>query len=139
MGVALMGLIGLSGGVFAACGLCAVLTSVGVITRLAWKTKTTKKIKIYENMILLGAVLSTLLYLYEFEIRIPEILGVAMMGLLGIFFGIFVGCLSAALSEALDASTIIFRRIKISNNTKYILLAIALGKFTGNYIYFFVK
>lgn len=137
MSVIIMGMIGLTGGLFAGCGLCAVLTSVGIITRLAWRTKTTTRIRLYENMIFLGAVISNITYLYEIKIFFPIILKVIMMGTMGIFYGIFVGCLSAALSESLDASTIVFRRIKISKNTKYILLAVALGKFVGNYIYFF--
>ena len=137
MSIIIMGIIGLAGGLFAGCGLCAVLTSVGIITRLAWRTKTTTRIRIYENMIFLGAVISNIIYLYEIKIFVPIILKIIIMGTMGIFFGVFVGCLSAALSESLDASTIVFRRIKISKNTKYILLAVALGKFVGNFIYFF--
>lgn len=51
-------------------------------------------------------------------------------------FGIFVGCLALSLAEALDVSTIIFRKFNIRNHTKYVLLAVAVGKFIGNIIYF---
>ena len=137
MSIFIMGIIGMAGGLFAGCGLCAVLTSVGIVTRLAWRTKTTTRIRLYENMIFFGAVISNIIYLYEIKIILPLFLNVMLIGIMGIFYGMFVGCLSAALSESLDASTIVFRRIKISKNTKYILLSVALGKFVGNYIYFF--
>lgn len=134
----LIGIIGICAGIFTACGLCAVLTSVNVITRIAWKTGTDNKIRIYENCILGGAVICYFLYICEPDLNIYAILSKGIIGFIGIFFGIFVGCLAVSLAEALDASTIMFRRIKFTKNTKYILLAVALGKFLGNLIYFLV-
>lgn len=134
----LIGIIGISAGVFTACGVCAVLTTVSVITRIAWKTGTTDRIRVYERCILAGAVMSTYLYIYEPVLGIHSVLSGGIIGFLGIFFGIFVGCLAVSLAEALDASTIMLRRIKLSKNIKYILLAVALGKFVGNLIFFLV-
>lgn len=134
----LIGIIGISAGVFTACGVCAVLTTVSVITRIAWKTGTSDKIRIYENCILAGAVLSTYVYIYEPGFGINPVLSKGIIGILGLFFGIFVGCLAVSLAEALDASTIMFRRIKFTKNIKFVLLAVALGKFVGNLIYFLV-
>lgn len=134
----LIGIIGICAGVFTACGVCAVLTSVSVITRIAWKTGTNDKIRIYENCILAGAVISTYVYIYEPHLGIYPVLSDGIIGFIGIFFGIFVGCLAVSLAEALDASTIMFRRIKFTKNVKYVLLAVALGKFVGNLIYFLV-
>jgi hypothetical protein len=42
-----------------------------------------------------------------------------------------------ALSEALDVSTIFFRRLNIKNYLWMIMLAAAIGKFVGNLVYFF--
>lgn len=131
-------IIGISAGAFTACGVCAVLTTVSVITRIAWKTGTTKKIRVYENCILAGAVLSVYLYIYEPDLGINSVLSGGIIGFIGLFFGIFVGCLAVSLAEALDASTIMFRRINFTKNTKYVLLAVALGKFVGNLIFFLV-
>lgn len=134
----LIGIIGIAAGVITACGVCAVLTTVSVITRIAWKTGTGDKIRIYENCILAGAVISTYVYIYEPGFEINQVISKGIIGFLGLFFGIFVGCLAVSLAEALDASTIMFRRIKFTKNIKYILLAVALGKFVGNLIYFLV-
>lgn len=134
----IIGIIGISAGVFTACGVCAVLTTVSVITRIAWKTGTCDKIRIYENCILTGAVISTYVYVYEPGFELNQVLSKGIIGFLGLFFGIFVGCLAVSLAEALDASTIMFRRIKFTKNIKYVLLAVALGKFVGNLIYFLV-
>lgn len=134
----LIGIIGISAGVFTACGVCAVLTTVSVITRIAWKTGTGDKIRIYENCILAGVVTSIYVYLYEPGFEISQVISKGIIGFLGLFFGIFVGCLAVSLAEALDASTIMFRRIKFTKNIKYVLLAVALGKFVGNLIYFLV-
>lgn len=133
-----IGIIGICAGVLTACGVCAVLTTVSIITRIAWITKTDNKIRTYENCILAGAVISTYVYLYEPHLGISSILSDCIIGFIGIFFGIFVGCLAVSLAEALDASTIMFRRIKFTKNVKYVLLAVALGKFIGNLIYFLV-
>lgn len=134
----LIGIIGIAAGVITACGVCAVLTTVSVITRIAWKTGTGDKIRIYENCILAGAVISTYVYIYEPGFEINQVISKGIIGFLGLFFGIFVGCLAVSLAEALDASTIMFRRIKFTKNIKYVLLAVALGKFVGNLIYFLV-
>lgn len=134
----LIGIIGIAAGVITACGVCAVLTTVSVITRIAWKTGTGDKVRIYENCILAGAVISTYVYIYEPGFEINQVISKGIIGFLGLFFGIFVGCLAVSLAEALDASTIMFRRIKFTKNIKYVLLAVALGKFVGNLIYFLV-
>lgn len=136
MQIIFLGLIGLCAGVFVASGLCAVLTSVNVIVRISHKTKTQDRIRLYENCILLSAVFFTFVYLLEPDLQLHAILAEIVYAVLGLFFGIFVGCLAVSLAEALDASTISFRRIKLTKNTKYILWALALGKFAGNLIYF---
>lgn len=129
---------GLSAGAFAAFGLCAVLTSVGIITRIAWKTHTSNRVRLYENCIFCGAVASNILYLAQPEYVLSEYISIGIMGFIGIFFGIFVGCLAVALAETLDGFTIVFRRIKITKGVEYILLAIALGKVAGSLIFFFI-
>ena len=58
------------------------------------------------------------------------------LGVTGFFTGVFVGCLAMSLTEALDASAILFRRIKFRGDPRYVLLAAAMGKFVGNWIYF---
>lgn len=123
-------------GSFVSAGVCALLTSVGIITRIAWVTKTTDKIRCYENCILIGAAGSNIIYLWQPELSVVSAISRAILIIIGVFFGIFVGCLAMSLAEALDASTILFRRIKLKKNFKYIILAIAIGKLIGNILYY---
>lgn len=127
---------GLCIGSFVSSGVCALLTSVGIVTRVAWVTKTMDKIKCYENCILIGAAGSNIIYICHPELSVISAISQIMLAVIGLFFGIFVGCLAMSLAEALDASTILFRRIKLKKNFKYIILAVAIGKFIGNILYY---
>ncbi len=131
-----LGLIGGSAGVLVACGLCAFITMLGVITRISWKTRTTDKIRIYENCMIVSAVAAAFIYLMQPDFHLNRVISVLLLAAMGLFIGIYVGCVAMSLAESLDASVILFRRIKLKGNTKYIILAAALGKFVGNFIYF---
>ena len=131
-----LGLIGGSAGVLVACGLCAFITMLGVITRISWKTRTTDKIRIYENCMIVSAVAAAFIYLMQPDFHLNRVISVLLLAAMGLFIGIYVGCVAMSLAESLDASVIVFRRIKLKGNTKYIILAAALGKFVGNFIYF---
>ena len=48
----LFALIGVSAGALVSGGICSLLTTIGIVNRLAFKTKTVSKIKLYENTIL---------------------------------------------------------------------------------------
>lgn len=128
---------GLCIGSFVSAGVCALLTSVGIITRVAWVTKTTNRIRCYENCILIGAAGSNIIYICQPEIFINSAVSQVILAVMGIFFGVFVGCLAMSLAEALDGSAILFRRIRLKSNFKYIILAIAIGKFIGNILYYY--
>lgn len=127
---------GLSSGGFVAGGLCAVFTSVGVVTRVAWKTRTNAHVKVLESSIFYGAVIANIIYLVQPELGFNVYISNGIMGIIGLFFGIFVGCLAVALAETMDGFTIVFRRVNITKGVEYILLAIALGKTTGSLIFF---
>ena len=129
-------LIGISAGILVACGLCALITTVGIITRIAWRTKTVDRITIYENSMILGAVTAVFVYLSMPDFYINDVISAIILAITGLFTGVFVGCLAMSLTEALDASAILFRRIKFTGDTRYVLIAAALGKFVGNLVYF---
>ena len=132
----LFALIGVSAGALVSGGICSLLTTIGIVNRLAFKTKTVSKIKLYENTILFSAIISTFIYLIEPRINLAGIQSDILMAFYGIFTGIFVGCLGLSLAEALDASAILFRRVKLKRGFKYVICCAALGKFVGNIIYF---
>ena len=136
----ILGLIGMASGVIVAGGTGALLTSVGVLTRLAFHSKTEQKVHHYENCVILGVVIGTVASVYVPNIQVfghTDWMPSIIVGVIGCCMGIFVGCLAMALSEALDVSTIFFRRLNIKNYLWMIMLAAAIGKFFGNLVYFF--
>ncbi len=120
-------LTGISFGAAVAAGLFAFITTVGVVTRLAAGTKTAKHIKLYETIAIFGVTLANGFDLFQWEI----FCGVIVRILCGLFFGVFVGCLAAALAEVVNVFPVMTRRIRLKVGMPYLVLAFALGKGFG--------
>ncbi len=130
----LMAVIGLSSGALVAGGLYGFVTSLGVVSDFADRTKTADKITLYEDAVAVGAILGNAFYLYQ----IPVLGGTVLLTVFGLLSGIFVGCWAMALTEVLNVFPIFTRRIKITKGIPYIILSIAIGKGIGSIIYFFL-
>lgn len=130
----LLAFIGLSAGLVIAGGTFAFITWLGVVTRFATKTNTASHIMLYEDMVVLGAGLGNLLYLYEFHMPLGQP-GLIVFGLLS---GIFEGCISVAIAEVIQTFPIFASRVKIRIGVPYILLSLALGKGVGTFIQMFL-
>lgn len=128
----LFALIGLSAGFVVAGGVFALITSIGVIPRLAGRTHTARHIKKYETSVFLGGVTGCLLSLLEWKL----ILGQWFAGVIGIFIGIFVGCMATALAESLNTTAVFSRRVKLHKGIPYVVLSLALGKTIGSLLFF---
>ena len=131
--IVLLGIFGFAGGAISASGFFAVLTIVGVINRFAKVTRTAKHIKLYEEMIILGAAIGNVLVIFELVVNIG-IIGCALFGLLS---GMFIGSFLVCLAETIKALPIFIRRVRISSGLGYIILFLAIGKGIGSFIYFF--
>lgn len=129
----LLGFIGLSAGCMVAGGVFALITSIGVIPRLAGKSHTAEHIRTYETAVLLGGLSGNLFYTFEFSIRLGTIFNI----IFGFFAGVFVGCLYTALAESLNTTAVFSRRIKLYKGIPYVILAAGIGKMFGSLIYFF--
>ena len=134
-----------SGGVF------TVFVTVGLVPRFADKTHTAHKILLYENSIVVGAILGCLFSVY------PEVVGkfVGQAGLanipswglwsnlilwgFGIFAGMFVGCFAIAIAEMLNTIPIFTRRISLGKGVGIVMLCLALGKTVGALVYFYLR
>lgn len=112
----------------------AFISLIGVVPRLAAVTKTMKYVVLYEDCFIWGAVLGNLISLYHIFVPVGRI-GCAIYGLFG---GIFLGCLVAALSETVTTVPILSRRIKMRKGMPYIVYSLALGKGIGSFIQFFL-
>lgn len=128
-----LAILGLASGTAIASAIFALIVKLGILPRLAAWTKTTNDMKIYENCILLGGTAGNLVTLFNF----PMPVGIVGQVILGIFFGIYIGCFYMALAEALHAIPVLMRRSNIKKGAGTILLCMALGKAAGAFLYFF--
>jgi stage V sporulation protein AB len=118
----------ISGAVF------AFIAIIGVVPRLAQKTKTKNYLKLYEEAIIFGGIAGCA----EGFFKIPIPAHAAIVVVLFTCVGIFYGCLAVSLAEVLDVIPILSRRIKLQQGIFFFILAIALGKLTGSILYYIV-
>lgn len=138
MSYVILAIIGLGGGLIVSAGEFALITTIGIMSRLAGKTHTGKYVRLYEDAVVIGGTLWNALYVYGVTIAPGFWLAAGGLGIGGIFAGMFVGCLAVSLAEALKATAVFSRRIKLSDGLSFVVLAAALGKMIGSLVHFFV-
>lgn len=126
-------LIGLGSGFAVASGIFAFITMLGIIPRLAARTKTARHIVWYENMIVLGGTLGNIWIVFLNPFPATTLLLI----LYGLFAGMYVGCLVMALAEMLRVIPILVNRAQINEGFYLIPAAIAIGKLTGTLFQYF--
>lgn len=127
--------LGFSGGLSVGAGYVAFLTVLGIIPRLTQLTKTMKMIQLYEWAIVLGAIVGTIVILQDIHLHLSPFL-LLIFGLLG---GVFVGMMTAALTEVLNVWPILAKRIGVEDKITFLLMALVFGKIIGSlfhWIYF---
>ena len=138
----LLCIMGFSSGLLVSAGVFTVLFVVGLVPRFAGKTNTARYELLYEECIIFGSILACILSVFpingslEMIVSNMSFLGQALLILIGIFAGIFVGCLAIALAEVLDGIPIFARRIKLKKGLDIAIFSVAIGKVTGSLIYF---
>lgn len=126
--------LGLIGGVLVAAGTVAFITIVGVLTRLAIRTDTAKRILLYEDIVVVGSTFGNILDLF----KPPIPLGTVGLMVFGLFMGCFVGCLAVALEEVIQIFPIMTNRLKLKMGIPIIVLFLALGKGAGAFFQLFL-
>ena len=129
---ALSVLLGFSGGVVIAGAVFAFITMIGIVPRMAQKTRTQAYVKWYEMAIVAGGVFGTVMGL--FQPRVP--LGSLLVAIFSLCTGIFYGCLAMSLAEVLNVIPILSRRGHLQRGMFFFVLAIALGKMAGSLLYY---
>lgn len=141
----LMWMVGISSGLMVSAGVFTVLFVVGLIPRFAGRTDTAWCEFFYEECLVFGAITADIISVYPIKgsigglmthVSFSEMITTALLILIGVFAGIFVGCLSIALAEVLDGIPIFARRIHLKMGVSIAVLAVALGKITGSLYYF---
>lgn len=127
---------GLSAGALVSAGVFALITSTGVMSRLAGKSHTGRYVRLYETMVVLGGIWWNISWVFQVKLNIPEVLQPILLSIMGIAQGIFVGCLAVALAEALNATAIFARRVKLKTGLSFIILSVAIGKVVAAIIQF---
>jgi stage V sporulation protein AB len=121
-------LLGFSAGIAVGAGFVAFLTVLGIIPRLTQITRTRNYIRAYETAIIVGAIASGWYSLRDYTLDISPYFLLP----LGMFFGVFVGMLAAALTEVLNVLPILAKRIGVHEKIVYLLMAIVFGKVVGS-------
>lgn len=122
-----LAMIGLTAGFVVAAGIYAIITLIGVLTRLAIRTNTANRIHLYEDLVVLGTAMGNIILL--FEVKIP--FGIVGLIVFGLFSGGFVGCLAIALEEVLQVFPVLTYRIRLKVGIPFIVLCLAIGKALG--------
>ena len=148
-----LALIGMSGGLIVSGGVFTVLISVGLVPRFAGKSHTSRRVLLYEEMVVAGTLAGNVLSVFGdafplgewvrrnavFGPETEQIWGAAaalLLALAGLFAGIFVGCLALAIAEMLDSIPIFARRTGFRHGLGIAVLSVALGKMAGSLLYF---
>lgn len=126
----IVGFTGISAGVLVAGGLFALLTKVGVITRMIAFSKTEKAIPLYSAIIAAGGIWGNLISVFDLKL----LAGVIPLGIFGVMSGVFTGALSIALAESINVFPVLFKKTKIHRGISWIMFAFAVGKLIGAYL-----
>ena len=128
------GITGFSGGLVVGGGIVAFFTILGIITHIINLGATSQYYRLYQISIILGALISTLIYFFDIKISINKY----VLVVLGLFMGIFIGIIASALAEMLDVISVIADRLKMLKYIYVGIFAIMLGKVFGSIIYWIV-
>jgi stage V sporulation protein AB len=121
-------LIGLSGGVAVGGGFVAFITVLDIVPRLVQLTRTPRFVLFYEYAIIFGVVFFTWFDFRDGVFFLPRGFG----GVIGLFMGVFVGMLAAALTEVVNVIPIMAKRLKMQVHLVYLIMAMTLGKVAGS-------
>ncbi|MGN0169074.1 MAG: stage V sporulation protein AB [Acetatifactor sp.] len=146
-------LVGASYGMLSSAGVFTVLVAVGLVPRFAGKTHTSRKVILFEEMVIFGTMTGCVLTVFArycqfgawWQNRFPEKInlwlgaGTLVQAAFGLFAGMFIGCLALAIAEMLDSIPILARRISFRHGLGFAVLGIALGKLTGSLLYFYTE
>jgi stage V sporulation protein AB len=81
-------------------------------------------------------MIGTFLSLYEGAFPVIKPIGAVIVGLYGLFAGMFVGLLVVCLAENIKAIPILVKRVKFTAGLGLVILCMALGKAVGHILYY---
>ncbi len=116
-----------SSGIVISGAVFAFIVIIGIIPTIITVTKTENQIMLYENIIVLGGVVGTTITFFNYNLFFTEL----FLIIIGISWGVFIGCLTMSLAETLDGIPIISRRLKSNYALSYIIYTLVGAKVLG--------
>ncbi|HZJ82475.1 MAG TPA: stage V sporulation protein AB [Clostridia bacterium] len=126
-----LALLGFSGGATVGAGIVAFFTILGVVARVIDIGKTQGYEKYYKIAVILGALLSTYMYMFDFSVNGSKV----WLTFIGLFMGAFIGMVASALAEMLNIFPFLTFSMGINRWVYPIIMAIIFGKVIGSLIY----
>ncbi len=130
----LMVIIGLGAGLIVGGAIAAFISLLGIIPRLIQISRTHQYKILYQNAFTLGVIVFTIVYFFDINIELSNI----VVGLIGLIFGIFIGIFSSALAEVLNVIPVMSKKLKIKDDLKIIVYALLFGKVAGSLCYWLI-
>ncbi|MBM7577483.1 stage V sporulation protein AB [Jeotgalibacillus terrae] len=124
---------GISGGFAVGGGFVAFISVLGVLPRVILLTSQKSQLRIIEWALIAGALCGTGVLFGPVYIQTPFLVPAA-----GLFSGLFIGMMAAALTEVLNVIPLITRRLKVAGSLQIIIAAIIAGKVAGSLFYWLI-
>ena len=86
---------GISSGVIVGAGVVSVLILIGIVPRMSHVTNTKEFVDLYEDLLVIGTFLGSILSLHNFGISGGSVLTIVA----GLAYGVFLGFLSSGLQR----------------------------------------
>lgn len=135
--ILLVVIISFSGGAMISGAIFAFIAAIGVVPSIAYKTKTTQNILLYEECIIFGGIFGACETFLNYQILIGDnILGKFVIMFFSLCTGLFIGVLASSLAETVNVIPIFSKRVKLVNEIGLFMLSIAIGKLFGSILYF---
>lgn len=127
-------LLGVAGGIAVGGGVIALIIVLDIVPRLAQLTRTYNRVHWYEGALITGSLVGTIADFWLWKVP----LGPVVSTIIGLFCGVFIGMLAAALTEVLNVLPILAKRLKLTGYLFGLLMAMVAGKVAGSLFDWFV-
>ncbi|MFC7681964.1 stage V sporulation protein AB [Paenibacillus sp. GCM10028914] len=127
-------LFGVAGGIAVGGGVIALIIVLDIVPRLSQLTWTYDKVHWYEGALITGSLIGTVADFWKWKVS----LGPVVSTIIGLFCGVFIGMLAAALTEVLNVLPILSKRLKLTRYLFGLLMAMVAGKVAGSLFEWFI-
>ncbi|HHV39272.1 MAG TPA: stage V sporulation protein AB [Tepidimicrobium sp.] len=126
-----MAFLGISGGITIGSAIAAFLTLLRLIPRITQITETNEHIRLFEYVMMLGAVMFSFIYFSDFKLNMSKYLCIPV----GLIMGTFLGLFTSALAEVLNVIPVLVKKLKAKHELEFIIIALIFGKLAGALYY----